>query len=443
MKKNVSRRIFLMSAGAAMAGCATGRVPKLKSMGYASPNEKLNMAAIGSGGKGSSDIRSCAKAGENVIALCDVDWNRASKTFNDFPDAKKYKDFRVMLEKEPSIDACTVSTPDHTHAVAAAMAMRMGKHVYVQKPLTHTMYEARKLTEIARETGVATQMGNQGHSGEGVRQLCEMIWTGAIGQIREAHIWTNRPVWPQGIPEPLPEEPIPDTLDWDLWIGTAPMRPYNHRYMPHDWRGWWDFGCCALGDMGCHIMDPANWALRLTAPTAIECVSQDGANKQTGPFKSTIRYEFPERFGMIPVTIYWHDGGNQPPRPEGIGPDVKMGDGNNGSYFIGEKGILTTGEYGDNSRFLSEEMNKDYRMPDPMIPRSLGHTEDWLQACKGGLPACSNFNYAGPFTEFVVVGNVALRCEGRLEWDSAAMKFTNNSEANKYVHVEYRKGWTL
>ncbi|MFH1740815.1 MAG: Gfo/Idh/MocA family oxidoreductase [bacterium] len=449
-RKEVSRRIFLMSTGAVMAGCATGRAPSLKRLGYASPNEKLNVAAIGAGGKGSSDISKCGRAGENIVALCDVDWDRAAKTFDANPQAKRYKDFRVMLEKEPSIDACTVSTPDHMHAVAAAMAMRMGKHVYVQKPLTHTVYEARKLTEIARETGVATQMGNQGHSCEGVRQLCEMIWSGAIGQVREAHIWTNRPVWPQGIPEPFPEEPIPDTMAWDLWIGVAPMRPYNHGYAPHNWRGWWDFGCGALGDMACHIMDPANWALRLTNPTSIECVRQEGGNDQTGPLKSVIRYEFPERFGMCPITVYWYDGGELPPRPAGIGPDVKLGDGRNGSYFVGEKGILTTGEYGSNTRFLSEEQTKGYKMPDPIIPRIMGggdddyrQTLDWLQACKGGVPAASNFSYAGPFTEFVVLGNLALRCEGKVEWDTQKMKVTNNRQANNFVKMKYRKGWDL
>ncbi len=440
--KKVTRRIFLMSSGAAMAGCATGGQKSLAKLGYESPNEKLNVAAIGSGGKGKGDIGACRK--ENVVALCDVDWDRAAPTFDRFPKAKKYWDYREMLDKEPSIDAVTVSTPDHTHAPAAMACIKRGKHVFVQKPLTHTVYEARALAEAAREYGVATQMGNQGHSGNGVRELCEMIWDGAIGSIREAHIWTNRPVWPQGkITQPLPAQPVRESLNWDLWLGTAPYRPYNEDYLPHDWRGWWDFGCGALGDMACHIMDPANWALRLGSPISVECVSQVGKNEQTAPIKSVIRYEFPARQGMPPVTVYWHDGGNLPPRPEGVAKGVKLGDGRNGSLFIGDDGILTTGEYGGNSRIIPDEKMNDYKQPSPTIPRTHGHANDWLQACKGGVAACSNFDYAGPFSETVLLGNLCLRCEGKLLWDGEKMRVTNNRQANKFVHTKYRKGWSL
>lgn len=440
--KKVTRRIFLMSSGAAMAGCATGGSKSLAKLGYESPNEKLNVAAIGAGGKGNSDIRACQ--GENVVALCDVDWDRAAGSVERFPKAKRYWDYREMLDKEPSIDAVTVSTPDHTHAPAAMACIKRGKHVFVQKPLTHTVYEARALAEAAREYGVATQMGNQGHSGNGVRELCEMIWDGAIGPIRETHIWTNRPVWPQGkITKPLPAQPIRDSLNWDLWLGKAPFREYNEGYLPHNWRGWWDFGCGALGDMGCHIMDPANWALRLCAPTSVECVSQVGKNDQTAPVKSVVRYEFPARQGMPPVTVYWHDGGNLPPRPEGIAKDVKLGDGSNGSLFIGDDGFLTTGEYGGNSRIIPEDKMNDYQKPAEIIPRTKGHANDWLQACKGGVAACSNFDYAGPFSETVLLGNLALRCEGKLLWDSENLRVTNNRQANKFVHTKYRKGWSL
>ncbi len=450
-KTEVSRRIFLMGASIAMAGCATtgdrstktARIPSLKRLGYQSPNGKLNVAAIGSGGKGSSDIGNCADAGENIVALCDVDWDRAADTFRKFPDAKKYKDYREMLDKEKHIDACTVSTPDHTHAPAAMACIRRGIHVYVQKPLTHTVYEARELTKAAREYKVATQMGNQGHSGEGVRQLCEMVWDGAIGPITEAHIWTNRPVWPQGVVTPLPKQPTPETMDWNLWLGTAPERPYNKDYAPFNWRGWWDFGCGALGDMGCHIMDPANWALRLGTPISIECLRQDAKNDQTAPTKSIVKYEFPARYGLKPVTVYWYDGGLKPPRPAGAGPDTKLGDGDNGSYFVGEKGVLTTGEYGGDTRFVSDEMNKDYKMPQKSIPRSFGHTVDWLQACKGGVAACSNFDYSGPFSEVIVLGNLSLRCPGKLLWDAEKMEVTNNRAANEFVTKKYRKGWGL
>ena len=446
MERNkISRRMFLAgTAAASMVGCATARKPSLRRLGYRSPNEKLNVAGIGVGGKGGGDIDGCKS--ENIVVLCDVDWGRARDSFRDFPQAKRYRDFREMLEKEDkNIDAVTISTPDHVHAVAAMMAMKMGKHVYVQKPLTHSVYEARKLTEAARKYGVATQMGNQGHSGEGVRRFCEMIWSGTIGEVREVHAWTNRPIWPQGIPEPLPEQPVPEDkdIDWDLWLGPAPWRPYNSDYAPFKWRGWWDFGTGALGDMACHIMDPVNWAMMLGYPSSVECLSQEGKNDQTAPNKSIIRYEFPARGGMPPVTVTWYDGGNLPPRPEGIGENVRLGDGDNGSLFIGERGMIAIGTYGGSPRLFPESLRADYETPDPMIPRSIGHYREWIQACKGGAPSPGNFDYAGPFTEWVVMGNLALRCEGKLLWDGEKMKVTNNRGANRYVRRKYRKGWKL
>lgn len=436
-RKGLSRRFFMSAVGTAMAGCATGRTPSLVRMGYRSPNEKLNVAAIGSGGKGRSDIVGCVS--ENIVALCDVDWNRAAASFDRFPNAERYVDFREMLDKEKSIDAVTVSTPDHTHTVAAMAAIQRKKHVYVQKPMTHDVYEARKLTAAAREYGVATQMGNQGHSGEGVRKLCEMIWSGAIGPIRTAHVWTNRPDdWLQGVPDPLPPEPIPESLNWDLWLGTAPWRPYNSGYHPSDWRGWWDFGCGALGDMGCHIMDPVNWALQLGPPKSVECIAQVGKNDQTAPLRSTTKYTFPARNGLAPVELYWYDGGNLPERPRGISQETKLGDGANGSLLIGDSGMITAGEYGGNPRLLPDEKMRDYSFPAPIIPRSTGHYNDWIQACKGGVPACSNFDYAGPFTETVLLGNIAPRCEGELLWDAEKMRFTNNDRANRFLRREYR-----
>ncbi len=466
-ENQVSRRIFIMSGAAvAMAGCANlqkthtagaGRraTPSLKRLGYKSPNEKLNVAAIGAGGKGGGDIEQCA--GENVIALCDADWEKAAGSFRKFPNARKYKDFRDMLDKEPTIDACTISTPDHTHAVAAMACIKRGIHVYVQKPLTHTVYEARMLTEAAREYKVSTQMGNQGHSGDGVREMCEMIWDGAIGDVKEVHAWTNRPIWPQGIleawkdgvPKPLPEEPVPDTMDWDAWIGPAPYRPYNSAYAPFNWRGWWDFGCGALGDMACHLLDPANWALRLTAPISIECVKQEQNNEQTFPTKSIIKYEFPRRGAMGPVAVYWYDGGLMPERPAGVDPNVQMGDGDNGSIFIGTKGILSTGTYGGGSRMIAGENMKDYKKPRPIIPRMPAGDDDyrqkidWINACKGGPASGANFDYSGPFTEWVVLGNLALKFQGKLEWDAANMKVTNVKEANEWVKRPARKGWSL
>ena len=274
-----------------------------------------------------------------------------------------------------------------------------------------------------------------------------MIWSGIIGQVREVHAWTNRPIWPQGIPDPLPEQPIPDDkdIDWDLWLGPAPYRPFNAEYAPFKWRGWWDFGTGALGDMACHILDPANWALLLDAPESVECVSQDGKNDQTAPNKSVIRYEFPARGTMAPVTLTWYDGGNQPTRPSCIPEGIKIADGDNGSLFIGDKGVIAIGCYGGHPQVFPESLAKDIKDPSPLIPRAPGndHARDWLQACMGGVPSCSNFDYAGPFTEWVLLGNLCLHCEGKLMWDAKKMKVTNNREANKYVNPPYRKGWHL
>lgn len=476
--KTMTRRVFLAGAAAAFAtaGCTGARVKAGKApaiLSTKSPNEKLNVAAIGAGGKGASDIRNCDQ--ENIVALCDVDWHKAAKTFDAYPNAKRYKDYRKMLEEMKEIDAVTVSTPDHMHAPAALLAMSMGKHVYVQKPLTHTPEEARMLTLAARKYGVATQMGNQGHSDEGCRRVCEMLWRGDIGQVREAHIWTNRPVWPQGISNPLPEQPIPDFIDWDLWLGVAPKRPFGGYYermegstappvgyAPFAWRGWWDFGCGALGDMACHIMDAANWALQLGYPTSVEVVSQEGNNSQTGPTKSVIRYEFPARVAhypewgiemkMDPVTVYWHDGGNLPATPPGVPQGTKLGDGGNGSLLIGENGCITAGEYGGNPRLLPDSRMEGYEWPEPKIPRvsfddpeldKRRHTADWLRACKGGGPACSNFDYAGPFTEVVTLGNLALLTGRKVEWDGPNVKVTNIPEANRFVRKTYPDGYGM
>jgi predicted dehydrogenase len=377
------------------------------------------------------------------VAFADPDWKQAAETFEKYPKVPKYKDFRQMLDKEKDIDAVTISTPDHVHAFAAMAAMERGKHVYVQKPMTRLISETRKLTEAARKFRVASQMGNQGHSNEGVRQLCEMIWAGHIGNVREVHAWTNRPIWPQGIAAPLPQEPIPGTMDWDIWLAASESRPYNSGYAPRNWRGWKDFGCGALGDMACHVLDGVNWAMKLTAPVSVECVRQEQKNPYTFPTKSIIRFDFAARGNMPPLTVYWYDGELLPPRPEGIGPDTKLGDGHSGSIFVGDKGVVTTGTYGAKTRLLPIEKMKDYKFPEPVLPRSPGHYRDWIRACKGGVPACSNFDYAGPFTEWVLLGVVALKCEGKLQWDSKAMKVTNMAEANRYITGNYRKGWKL
>jgi len=412
-----------------------------------SPNEKINIVGIGVGGKGMGDISSCRR--ENVIALCDPDSERAGEAFYRFKDAKQYKDYRKMFdEMADEIDACTISTPDHTHAPAAFRAMSLGKHVYVQKPLTHTIAEARLLKNLAKEKGVITQMGNQGHCGDGVRELCEMMWAGAIGGVTEAHIWTNRPIWPQGIAEPLPEEPVPASLDYDLWIGTAPMRPYNKKYMPFNWRAWWDFGCGAIGDMACHIMDPAFWSLKLYEAESykVQVIFEEGMNNQTAPNKSTIKYQFPARGDMPPVTVYWYDGGMQPKRPEAIPADQKLGDGDNGSLYIGTEGYLTAGEYGGDARLLPDEKMKDYTKPDKTIPRIPGENpyRHWLEGIRSGQKTVSDFSYAAALTEVANMGNVALHCgDKELEVDVVNMRITNVPEANQLLTKEYRKGWEL
>lgn len=445
----ISRRNFLGSAAAASA--AFSIVPRhvLGGVGYVAPSEKLNIATIGAGGMGSGNTKRCG--GENIVALCDVDYDRAKKTFKAFPNAKRYKDFRVMLDKQKDIDAVIVATPDHTHAAAAMMAMKMGKHVYVQKPLTHTVHEARMLTETAHEMGVATQMGNQGHSKEGCRLVKEWIADGVIGDVREVHCWTNRPVWPQGILRPEETPDVPKDLDWDLWLGPAPYRPYNQAYLPFNWRAWYDFGCGALGDMGCHIMDAAFWALDLKYPTSVQASRGEQVvkmwervkNDETYPNASVVHYSFPARGDMPPVKVHWYDGGILPERPEEMDPRSELS--KNGTIFIGDKGKMISGAYGDSPRIIPESKMREYKRPAKTLKRiEVSHEQNWIDACKGGDAACSNFDYSGPFTETVVMGNLAIRMPGRrLEWDGANMKVTNNDVANEFVGKTYREGWTL
>jgi len=432
--------------------------------GHTPPSEKLNIAGVGVGGMGASNIDALARysdkdgvvtmPGENIVALCDVDDDYAAKIFERYPKAKKYRDFRKMLEKQKDIDAVVVATPDHTHAVVAMAAMQMGKHVYVQKPLTYSVYEARMLTEAARKYKVATQMGNQGHSGEGVRLTCEWIWDGAIGPVREVHCWTNRPVWPQGIGRPEDMPPVPGTLDWDLWLGPAPYRPYHPAYLPFNWRAWLDFGTGALGDMACHIMDPSFWALKLRYPISVEAshsydvreMWKRWENKETYPRASVVRYKFPARGDMPAVKLTWYDGGLLPPRPEELEVGRQLPE--SGTIFIGDKGKIMCKTYGESPRLIPETKMKEYKRPAktlPRIPRGAdGHEQNWVDACKGGEPASSNFDHSGPLTESVVMGNLAMLNPGKtLEWDGENMRVTNLPEANEHVHREYREGWTL
>ena len=453
-KYQITRRAFLTAAtttAAALTGCATKPSKARVVPGKVSPMEKVNVAGIGVGGKGADDLNQLSNLGANIVALCDVDERSTMRASEKFPNARCFKDYRVMLEQMPEIDAVTVSTPDHTHAPAAYMAMSLGKHVYVQKPLTHTVAEARLLLDTARKAGVATQMGNQGHSGAGVRELCEMIWSGAIGPVHTVHAWTNRPSWPQGIPDPLPEQEVREGLDWDLWIGTDPMRPYNEGYCPGRWRGWWDFGAGALGDMACHIMDPVFWGLKLTeaAEYTVEVVKEEGANTQTFPKSSVLKYSFPARGDMAAVDVYWYDGGNLPPWPEGVPEDQRLGSGrtldrSNGTYFVGDDGMITVGCYGGNPRLIPDERMADYKMPKPSLKRiAFSHYANWLEACTGGDPACSNFEYSAPFTEMVLFGNLAIRAGKQLHWDSQQGTITNVDDPEALLSKPYRAGWEL
>ncbi|TSA55544.1 MAG: gfo/Idh/MocA family oxidoreductase [Planctomycetaceae bacterium] len=443
-KKNISRREFMGGAAAAMAFTI---VPS--HVLAQPPSEKLNVASIGAGGMGAGNTRAAASAGANIVALCDVDWAKADESFKRFPKAKKYKDFRKMLDTEKSIEAVIVATPDHFHTVASMAAMRRGKHVYCQKPLTRLVSEARALTEAARKYKVVSQMGNQGHSGDGVRDICEWIWAGVIGEVEEVHAWTNRPIWPQGIDRPKGEDPIPDTLDWDLWIGPAPMRPYvKDVYNPFSWRGWWDFGGGALADMACHVLDPVFWALKLKYPTSVEA-SCTPVNTETYPLASIVHYEFPAREGMPAVKVHWYDGGMKPERPEALEIGRPINQASSNVLFMGSKGVLRCGEYGDNPQLLPYERMREFskNKPAQTLKRiETSHEGNWIEACKTGGKATSNFDYSGPLTEMVTMGNLAIRPENvgkKLLWDGENMRVTNDEGANDFVQMHYRDGWSL
>lgn len=468
----VSRRQFIkytsLATGAVvsvavMPGCTTPRPRRV------SANEKLDIVVIGAGGKGASDTDSVAS--ENIVALCDVDQKTLDARGKKYPGAQLFKDYRKMLEQVKNIDAVIVATPDHIHAPASVMAMKMGKHVFCQKPLTHSVYEARTMREVAAKQKVATQMGNQGSAENGLRRAVEVIQAGGIGPVRELYVWTNRPIWPQGHDRPEGKDPVPPELDWDLWLGPAPYRPFkgNRTYHPFAWRGWQDFGTGALGDMACHTVNMPFRALKLGYPTSIEAKST-GMNKETFPKKSEIRFEFPAREGMPPLSFWWYDGGWKP--NDDVLRHVNAHyaaqtdkDGNprkvpgSGCLLIGSKGqLFSPDDYGsqfllqlDSSGFKpakSKIEQKDVeheaiRDIAQSVPRSPGHYTEWLDACKGGKPAYSNFDIAAYLTEIILLGCVALQTGKKLEWDGPNLKARNAPEAAQYVRRAYRKGWTL
>jgi len=513
-----SRRHFFygaLLAGAVPAG-GFGSTASLKALGYKSPNEKLNLAAIGAGGQPAADLRQAHAGVENVVALADVDFARGKESFERFPNAARFKDFRQMLDKKgKEIDAVVIGTPDHMHAICAVACMQLGKHVYVEKPLTRTAGEARLLTQAAERYKVATQMGNQGYSHDATRVAAEIFWSGEIGEVREVHAWTGRPSWPQGMTKVAAPTPVPETLDWDLWLGGAEKRPFtagdadyeafvqarNERsgrrgggggfgfYLPFNWRGFYDFGSSLIGDWGIHILGPANWALQLDPQylISVECIKKDSLPPFTFPDELTLKYEFgPRPGGMPPVTVYWyhHAGGDAytPPgmsiaearKVPGQGPQVGPQAGQGGftpgsgggqkkggappvssgynNIFVGSKGYLGTSGRGEGVGLLPGSRWAEYKLPNPYLQRSPGastgsnhaaHARDWVRACKGGAPACSNFSIAGRYTEWLVAGSAAVHYSGKLLWDNARGEFSNNKEANKWVRAAYRKGWEI
>ena len=446
MKHPVSRRVFLGGAASAFAFTfVPGRV--LGAEGQPPASDKLNVAGIGCSGKGASDVGGMAST-ENIVALCDIDENYAAGTFDRFPQARKFKDYRVMLqEMEKQIDVVTVSTADHSHAPASMMALKMGKHCFTQKPLTYSIFEARRLGEMAREKKVATVMGIQGHCGDNQRVLCEWIWAGVLGPVRELHIWTDRPGrwWKQGLERPKETPPCPPHIDWNLWLGPAPERPYHPVYHPVAWRGWWDFGTGALGDIGCHALDGPFWALKLAEAKTFEVQAvHSGHNGETYPNWSVITYEFPARGELLPpLKFVWYDGGKTAERPKELEPDRQLND--NGQIIVGDKATLFNG------RIIPETKMKEMQpgLPRPTLPRIPDANPErvygeFKRAIRGGTPCGANFpDFAGPLAEIVLAGNLALRTPKKIAWDVAAMRSTNVPEINQFVHREYRKGWTL
>jgi predicted dehydrogenase len=478
-KQITTRRNFITATSATIAGLTIVPSHVVSGMGYTAPSDKLNIAGIGIGGKGRTNLRNMKS--ENIVALCDIDQNYAAKTFNDFPNAKRFVDFRKMLDEfGKNIDAVVVATPDHTHTVCGLAAMQAGKHVYVQKPLTHSVYESRVMLEASRRYKVVTQMGNEGHSENTVAEVCEWIWSGAIGEISHVDAWTDRPIWPQGIMRPTEVMTVPKSIDWDLFIGPAPMRPYHTAYHPFSWRGWWDFGTGALGDMACHVLDVIFASLKPGNPENIEA-SSSTINTESGPISSLIHYNFPARqkiaeIAMPPLSVTWHDGGLLPARPDEMPDGMELGTGRNGVIFYGTKGKLVCGNYGESYKLLPLDKFKDMPTPPQSVRRiPVSHEMDWVRACKESpenriLPA-SNFEYACPLNEMVVMGNLAVRLQGlqrKLQWDDKNMKISNISDNDKirvqngipgmepkmveinakkaseeYIRSTYRTGWKI
>jgi predicted dehydrogenase len=507
MSKSISRREFVSDAGTLALGAMI--VPRhVLGRGYQAPSDTLNFASVGIGGQGMENMSALLTGGQNLVAIADVDFGyverslagrlrpnqqgqvsaSAQRVKDAYEKAAKYADFREMLDKHKDIDAVVVATPDHTHAVVALAAMQLGKHVYVQKPLAYSVYECRRLARAAKETGVVTQMGNQGHSREGTRRIVEWVRAGVIGPVREAHIYTNRPVnyWAQGLPRPTSSAPqsqppnpnapaqwnmgtvnraisramadasqdAPPTLHWDLFLGPAPEVPYHPVYHPFSWRGWLDYGGGALGDMGAHLVDQAYWALELDLPVSIVGSSTAWGYEGTGqnrkpvsyPLATTAQYEFAARGSKPPVKMFWYDSGILPPRPPHMPDDLAYPNGDGGGFLIGEKGTISYATYGDNPKIFPESLMQEAERVPKTLPRvEVSHEMNWAQACKGEGKATAPFEYSARLVETMLLGVVALRAgQGRkLLYDGANMRITNAADANQYLTREFRKGWEV
>ncbi len=443
-RKTINRRHFLKTAAATSAFTIIPR-HVLGGNGHTAANDKINIAGIGIGGMGFYNLRQLES--QNIVALCDVDHQHAAKAFKQYPNARRYKDYRIMLDKQKDIDAVLIATPDHTHAVISIDCMQAGKHVYCQKPLTHTPQEARDVARVAKETGVVTQMGIQGHSGEGIQRICEWIWDGAIGKVKQVDAWCSLAYYPPGQANwctthydiPAEKPPVPKSLDWNLWLGPAPFRNYHPTYHPGRWRAWYDFGCGMMGDRGVHTLDPVFTALKLKQPEVISATVSN-LNEQTHPISSIVQYHFAARSDMPPVKLTWYEG-IEAPRPDDLEDRRKLPS-EGGVLFKGDKGTIMCGVYGNSPRIIPEAKMKEYKRPPQTLPRIKGsHEMEWVSAIKEGRKANADFQYSGLLTEFVLLGNLAKRTQSKLYYDAKNGKITNNDRANQLMHKEYRTGW--
>jgi predicted dehydrogenase len=448
MTSPTTRRGFMQISAAASAGYwVAGGVTSSKA-DQPGPSERVNVALIGAGGQGASNLRSLLGTNQvNIVAFCEVDDARAAATYRAHPRVPRWVDYRAMLERQRDIDAVLIAIPDHNHAHAGITAMRMGKHCYCEKPLTHDIWEARQMKEVAARNRVATQMGNHGTAGTQLRRAVEIVQSGAIGDVREVHIWTNRPIWPQNINRPTGTAAAPATLDWNQWLGTAPQRPYNGAYVPFNWRGWWDYGTGALGDMGCHTMNMPFMALKLGSPTSVVAELTTPLNPETGPEGCKVTYQFPAREAMPAVALYWYERRTPPENlMQGYRVSAQRQFSNSGSLLVGARGtLLSADDYGGALHLLPVEQFRDFRDPAPTLPRSPGHHREWIDAIRGGRPAMSNFvDYSALLTEVVLLGNVAIRCNGaQVNWDAQEMRATGLPAADPFIRRQYRAGWEL